>query len=185
MKRFLFALAAVVVVLGVPAAVQARVEADPAKEYVITSEAGPFVICVKPFLGGDARENANHLALHLRQHSWPAYVFDYTAEEKRKAKELLDARYANVPPEARPHKTIHVVDQWAVLIGGYRDFDSASRDIPKVKQTPEPPLVHDGFVAEDNRVYQLSTYAQCIATRNPTVPAPKADASAQTRPGSA
>jgi len=179
MKRFLCVLAGVLAFLAVPVAVQAKVEADPNKEYVISPEAGPFVICVKPYLGSDAHADANRLTLHLRQHGWPAYVYDYTPEEKRKAKEWLDARYANVPPEARPHKTIRVEDQWGVLIGGYRDFDSASRDIPKVKQTPEPPEKRIDFIDGGTRqAYQLSTYAQCIATRNPTVRAPQADPTA-------
>jgi hypothetical protein len=175
MKRFLFALAGALVLLAVPPAGRAaRVEADPNKEYVIGPDAGPYAICVKGFGGDQARELANRLALHLRQNGWPAYVFDFTPEEERKVKELLEERYKNVPPEARPHRTIRVDPQWGVFIGGYRDFDSASRDIPKVKKTPEPPadakVLRVDYVDPTTRqLYQLNTYAQCIATRNPTL----------------
>jgi hypothetical protein len=183
MKRLLFALACVLVLVAVPEAGRAaRVEADPNKEYVIAPEAGPYAICVKGFTGFQARDLANRLVLHLRQHGWNAYVFDFTPEEERKAKEWVEERYKNVPPEARPHRTIRVEPQWGVFIGGYRDFDSASRDLPNVKKTPEPPPdVHDAkgdyLDAGTKQLYHLNAYAQCIATRNPTVRAQKADAS--------
>jgi len=184
MKKYLFALAGVLALLAAPAAGRAaRVEADPNKDYPITPEAGPYVICVKAYGGEDAPELARRLVLHLRQNGWPAYVFDYTAEEERKAKEWLDDRYKNVPPEARPHMRMHVNKQWGVLIGGYKDFDSASADIPKVKKTPEPPapkgyVEADALDPETKQLYRLHTYAQCIATRNPTVPRPQTNTAA-------
>jgi hypothetical protein len=183
MKRFVFVVAGVLVLAAFPTASQARVEADPNKEYIITPEAGPFAICVKSFIGADAHELANQLTLHLRQNGWPAYVFDYTAEERRKAQEWIEARYHDVPPEARPHKTIHVEPQWAVFIGGYRDFDSASHDLAKLKKAPEPPAPKGVLNVElvdpmNGRLYQLSAYAQCMATRNPTVPMQKRDPNA-------
>src|SRR5262245_20994331 len=173
MKRFVFVVAGVLVLAAVPPAGRAaRVEADPNKEYAITPEAGPFAILVKAYSGGDARPLANQLALYLRQQGWPAYVYDYTPERERNAKEWIEARYQNVPPEARRHKTIHVDPQWGVFIGGYRDFDGASGDLAKVKKTPEPPA-QKGFLEVDHvdpmtgKLYQLSAYAQCMATRNP------------------
>jgi hypothetical protein len=180
----LLALAGGLALLAVPATGRAaRVEADPNKEYGLSPEAGPFVICVKPYTGASAREQANRLALHLRQHGWPAYVFDYTPEEERKAKEWLDERYKDVPPEVRRRKTMHVEPQWGVFIGGYSDFESASRDLAKVKKTPEPPPEKNWVEADiinpsTGQIFQLSPYAQCIATRNPTVRVQKADANA-------
>lgn len=179
MKRFVFVVAGVLVLAAVPTVGQARVEADPNKEYPIKPEAGPFAICVKSYIGKDARELANRLALHLRQHGWPGYVYDYTAEEKRKDKELIEERYRGIPPEARLHKTIHVEPQWAVFIGGYRDFDGASNDLAKVKQLPEPKDDSKDFLDPQTRqLYHLNTYAQCMASRNPTVPMPKRDPNA-------
>jgi hypothetical protein len=184
MKKSLFALTTLLAFLAVPAAGRAAgLEADPNKDYPITPEAGPYVICVKAYGGSDAPQLARQLVLHLRQNGWPAYVFDFTAEERKRNKEFFEERYKNVPPEARPHKTFHIEEQWGVLIGGYKDFKSASADIPKVKKTPEPPedkrfLRVDFMDQQTKQLYQLNTYAQCIATRNPTVQAPKANAGA-------
>jgi hypothetical protein len=177
MKKCLFVSAGLLALVAVSAAHAGRVEADPNKEYPISPEAGPYVICVKAYVGRDAHELANRLVLHLRQQGWQAYMYDYSAEERRKNQELLDERYKNVPPEARMqiHKTIHVEDQFGVLVGGYTDFDSASKDIAKVKKTPEPPadprFADVDFVDQETKqIYRLHTYAQCIATRNPTLP---------------
>ncbi|HZT80906.1 MAG TPA: hypothetical protein VFA26_11810 [Gemmataceae bacterium] len=183
MRRFLFALAGVLVLVAVPPAGRAaRVEADPNKEYVLGPEVGPYVICVKGYVGYRAQELANRLVLHLRRNGWPAYVYDFTPEEKRKAQEWLDDRYKNVPPEARPHKTIHVEPQWGVFVGGYRDFDGASHDVPKVKQAPWPEADKTDFDhftdAKTRQIYQVSPYAQCIATHNPTVRVEKPDPNA-------
>ncbi len=174
MKKCLFVCAGLLALVAVPAARAGKVEADPNKEYPISPEAGPYVVCVKAYCGTEAHSLANRLALHLRQNGWPAYVFDYSAEERRKAQEWLDERYKNVPEGARPHKTIRVQEQWGVLIGGYNDFDSASNDIARIKKTPEPPadpnkLDVELLDPETKQVYKLHTYAQCIATRNPTV----------------
>jgi hypothetical protein len=183
MKRLLFALAVGLALLAVPATGRAaRVEADPNKEYPVSPEAGPYVICVTAYTGPSAHHLANQLTLHLRQNGWPAYVFDYSAEERRKAQELLDERYKNLPPDVPRRKTVRVEEQWGVLIGGYRDFDGASNDIPKVRQTPWPNLDKTGFDhvtdPSNGAIYQVSPYAQCLATRNPTVRVQKADPNA-------
>jgi hypothetical protein len=176
MKRSLFALAGVLVLLAAPPGGRAaRVEADPNKEYVIGPEAGPFAILVKGYTGSDARERANRLALHLRQNGWSAYVYDYTPEAERNAKEWIDARYGNLPPDVpRPHMKIRYDTQWGVFVGGYSDFDSASRDVPRLKKTPEPTedrrmLDPDLLDPTTKQLYRLNTYAQCMATRNPTM----------------
>jgi hypothetical protein len=186
MKRFLFALAGSLVLLAAPSAGRAaRVEADPNKEYPISSEAGPYIICVRAYNGPNSRSMANQLTLYLRKNGWPAYVFDYSAEEKRKAQELLDERYRNLPPDVPRRKTIRVEDQWAVFIGGYKDFDSASDDLPKLKKTPwdvpelKPLCDHTtGQTSGGARVYQISPFAYAIAARNPTVQVPKPDPNA-------
>jgi hypothetical protein len=182
MKKILLALALGPGLLAVPAVGRAaRVEADPNKEYVLSPEAGPYAILVKAYMGDEAHQLADQLALHLRQNGWPAYVFDYTPEEERKAKEWLDLRYANAPPEVQRSKRIRVQQQWGVFVGGYRDFDGASRDIARLRKTPEPhrdPGDIDLINPQTGQLFQLHTYAQCIATRNPTVPRPQQDANA-------
>jgi hypothetical protein len=125
---------------------------------------------------------ANQLTLYLRQNGYPAYVFDYSGEEKRKAKELLDDRYRNIPEEVRPRKKIRVEDQWGVFIGGYKDLESASGDLARVKK-----LKWDNLKKTDldyvpdmktGEILEVSPFAYSFASRNPTVPQPKTDPNA-------
>jgi hypothetical protein len=118
----------------------------------------------------------------LRQNGYPAYVFDYSGEEKRKAKELLDERYRNIPEEARPKRTIRVEDQWGVFIGGYKDLESAGGDLIRVKK-----LKWDGLKKTDldyvpnlktGQILEVSPFAYSFASRNPTIPQPKTDPNA-------
>ena len=103
MRRFLFALTSVIVVLVVTRpGWAAKIEADPNKEYVITPEAGVWMICVGCYTGEDAHNLAHQLVYQLR--SWkdplPAYIFDYSAELKRKQEDDKKAwreRYPDTP----------------------------------------------------------------------------------------
>jgi hypothetical protein len=181
MKSYFIAGMGIVALLAVP--LVGRAQGDPSQAYYITPQAGPFAILVKGFTGVDAQNQAFRLAEYLRQQRWPAYVYDYTPEIERQNKEFLEARYKDYPPEARPHRMIRVDPQWGVFIGGYRDFDSASKDLPNVKKTPEPPDYKDVDLAEplDKKraaLYHLNLFAQCIATRNPTVRMQRADPNA-------
>jgi hypothetical protein len=181
MNKYLFALAGGLVILAASPGHAAPVEADPNKEYVLTPEVGPCVICIKGYTGSSARRLANQLALHLRQNSFPAYVYDYSAEERRKIKEILEERYRNVPEMAR-RRTIRVEDQWGVLVGGYPDLDSASQDLNRIKKLPFHNLGKNelDYVPDMNtgRLLAVSPYAHCFATRNPLVPQPKPDPTA-------
>jgi hypothetical protein len=184
MKRLLFALAGGLTVLAAAAPAHAApVEADPNKEYVLTPEVGPYVICAKGYMGANAHELARRLVLHLRRHGFPAYVYDYSEEERRKARETLEERYKMAPELAR-HKTIRVEEQWGVLVGGYKDFDGASKDVPKVKKLEawkEDLPKSDLDIVPDmstGRLYAMSPCAYAFATRNPLVPQAKPDPNA-------
>jgi hypothetical protein len=175
MRKLLFAVtssfALLVVVETAPAA---RVEADPNKQYFLTPAAGPYIICVKGFIGENAQKLANQLTLHLRQQGYPAYVFDYTAEEERKAREMLAERYRMAPELARTRR-VRIEKQWGVMIGGYQDMESASKDIAKVKKLPWSEAGTDGVVDSQGQILRVSPYAHAFATRNPLVPVQPVD----------
>src|SRR5712691_8146310 len=62
--------------------------AEAASQYPVTPEAGPWLICAASYMGADAPDLARQLVLEIRQrHRLPAYVFDRTAEERRKQRE--------------------------------------------------------------------------------------------------
>ncbi len=184
MKFTLYALAAGLAVLAAAAMSFAgpKVEADPNKEYVLTPEVGPYVVCVKGYVGPNARSLASTLVLNTRRQGFAAYVYDYSAEERRKVKEILDEKYKMAPEVARK-KTIRVEENWGVLVGaGYRDLEAAGKDVDKVKKLSwdDLPKTATDIVPEmkKGQLFQVSPYSHAFATRNPLVAAAKPDPNA-------
>ena len=128
MRGFLLALAGLLgpVASGIG---YAQVEADPARDYRVTPEAGPWMICAASYMGEPAAKLAHDLTLELRQrYQLPAYVFNRGAEERRKQQEEFDNErqqrqeylrkmgYTGEVPLRR--RTVRIEDQYAVLVGG-------------------------------------------------------------------
>jgi hypothetical protein len=133
MWRCLFALAGLAAVAGWAVAV----EADPNKEYPVTPEAGAYLICAASYTGPQAAQTAHELVLDIRRHfNLPAYVFN-KGDKERREQQAERERLKKLCPEGR-FRTVRIEDQCAVLVGGYKDIDSARRaldDIKKLKPT--------------------------------------------------
>jgi hypothetical protein len=186
MRRFLLALTGVIVVLvATRPGWAAKVEADPDKEYVITPEAGVWMVCVGCYTGDDARNLAHQLVYQLRSskdHLLPAYIFDYSAELKRKREEDKKAWRERYPDT--PVRTFKMEDQFGVLVGGYKDSEAAHEALLKIKKMPAPKLELPGKPAYEI-VYQynpetkkteagwVNPLTRSFVTRNPTLPPEK------------
>ncbi len=99
-----------------------RVEADPAKTYELTEEAGPWLIFAASFAGEGAAEDARELVLELRKRfKLPAYVhsqrFDFTQS----------VRGIGINPDLSPKQMKYdkasVFDEFAVLVGDFASVD--------------------------------------------------------------
>src|SRR5262249_1006217 len=104
----------------------ARVEVDPSKEYIVTPEAGPWMICATAYVGPEASQLAHQMVLEIRSRfDLPAYVFSRGDEERRKQQRELEEFRKQFPDyQGRlPHTRIQ--EEYAVLIGGYKDMDAA------------------------------------------------------------
>jgi hypothetical protein len=130
----------------------ARVEADPNKEYTITPDAGEWMIIVTYYTGPLAQKYAHELVLELRgSYDLPAYVFNRGAEERRRFQEERDKRRKQREdylkqmgiqvdvPERR--KTYRIEDQYAILVGGYKDMETARKALEHVKRLDPPKTV--------------------------------------------
>src|SRR6266446_3283347 len=135
MKRILFVLSGVACLFLAGEAL-ARVEADPSKEYAITPEAGPWVISATCYVGPDAAVLAHELVLEIRSRfDLPAWVFNKGDNERRQNMENWRKMQEALPPEQRlPYRGSRIQEQCAVLIGGYKDMDTARRALDKVRK---------------------------------------------------
>jgi hypothetical protein len=157
MRRFLIALA-VLAAAGRGSAAP-PVAADPNKEYAVTPEAGPWMICAASFTGPQAPQLAHGLVVELRQnYGLPAYVFNRGAEERRKEQERVEKirqqqreflKQLGASTEVVPArvKTIRIEEQFAVLLGGYKDIDTARKELDRIKKLKSPPTQFCNYVA--------------------------------------
>ena len=137
MKRFLFALTGLALLALTGTALARDVEADPNKNYPVTADIGPWMICVHAYTGPNAGHMAHDLVLEIRQsYQLPAYIFNRGAEDRRKQQEEVD-RIKQLSPGARL-RTPLIEEQFAVLIGGYKDMDAARSALNGIKKLKMP-----------------------------------------------
>jgi hypothetical protein len=164
---------------------QGQVEADPNKEYLVTPEAGPWMIKAAVFVGPEAPPLAHKMIIEIRRgYQLPAYVFNFGQQERRKRDEELQRMHRLYPETKVPLRTTRIEDQCAVLIGGYKDSDEARRALEKIKKLPPPsdprllPVLFqekevknggpDGMA--ELQVARANPFAMSFVIRNPTVP---------------
>jgi hypothetical protein len=196
MKRFLFALAGLAV-WALASLAQAPAGADPNQVYAITPAVGPWTICVASFTGEPAAKLAHDLVVELRtKYRLPAYLYNRGDEQRRQQQwELQEKRRqqeealrrAGLNPVDVPlrNRTARIEEQFAVLVGGYKDMDSASRDLKRIKQLKAPESVPAGVIYEQNltalasgdkpqpKEVRLNPFTSSFVAPNPTIPAPE------------
>src|SRR5262249_18555913 len=103
-----------------------------------------------------------------------------SAEERRKQQEEVD-RIKQLCQGTRPRlRIVRIEDQFAVLVGGYRDMEVARRaldDLKKVKPPSEKFMPKLTQVNEEKRVGESAAvhpFLLAFVVRNPVVPVEKA-----------
>ncbi len=142
------------------------VVAEPPHEWAVRPEHGEWMICVKSYVGVNARAQAVELADHIRrQHKAAAYLFERNGEDRqreevrqanfRQAKEAELAPFLRVQDRMKAEaatKGVEYIDtptvyrmpkvavesQWAVLVGGFTTADLARKGLNTVREWPVP-----------------------------------------------
>src|SRR5438105_3458945 len=126
MKRLLFACVGLAGLVMASAA-QARVEADPNKDYKVTPDLGPWMICATCYVGELAPQLAHEMVLELRSRfDLPAYVVNKGEEARKKQMEEWQRWHQQFPEANVPLRGVRIQEQYVVLISGYKDMDTAS-----------------------------------------------------------
>jgi hypothetical protein len=203
MRSSLFVLAGSAVLMAASQG-YAKVEADPQKEYPIAPDAGPWMICVKSYMGEMAPRFARDLVYELRsRYDLPAYVFNRGDEERRKLQAELEKqrREQEVPLLSLQQNTnlagapvsgplgprvprVRIEDQCAVLIGGYKNMEEASKALQKIKKLDPPKSVpaDNLLVASPDasnparrsvKAAPMNPFAASFVVPNPTIPQEK------------
>jgi hypothetical protein len=183
MKRFLFALAGLALVVGPGSFAAPTVDTDPNQKYEITPAAGQWMICAASYSGEQAANLSHELVLDIRRnYNLPAYIFNRSAEERRQQQAEIERIRQNSPEGARIR--IHrIEDQFAVLVGGYKDMESARKALDGFKKlkptnkkvmdtiTRQHEAVQDGKKGIMTETILVNPFVSSFVVRNPTVPA--------------
>jgi hypothetical protein len=151
MKRFLFLLAGLALLAGIGRFDAQQPDAEP-EPYAITPQAGNWLICVASYtqrMPGDiepemlanmpagvpdAGRLAHDFAQEIRtKYKTPAYVYNRGAEEH--AKQLAELqKLRQLTGEGGRFRTIRIREQFAVLVGGYKDSQTARKELDRIKR---------------------------------------------------
>jgi hypothetical protein len=162
------------------------------RDILVTPAAGPYLIYVTSYTGPKGPSMARELVSELRGDPYrlPAFVFNYGEKERREElervrKEVERRREAlrqqglsgDVPIRV-PHMKIDV--EVGVLVGGYRDHESARRDLERIKKLPTPDprkvklpgvvvgeLSNRGTGTAKSAVMPVNPFVRAIVVRNP------------------
>jgi hypothetical protein len=171
--------------------------ADLVKEFLVTPMAGAWMICLASYSGPEAAQMARDFVLVLRDPKGPykmtAYVFNRGGEERQKEKLRIEQlkrqmreKYkemgVDVPPPIRVPK-IRIEDQYAVLVGSFKDMASARRQLDAVRKLalPDPAKVKmDSAYIIDPKTNKgesawINPFLSAFVVPNPTAPPPAAN----------
>ncbi len=167
--------------------------ADGPSALTVTAQAGPWMICAASYGGPPSRGQAEELAAEIRtRYNLPAYVFNRTAEERRQEHERVERlkeerrkqlEAAGLPPDTPVHiKTVRIEDQYAVLVGGYKDDVTARKELDRIRTLkPSDKYLQTAYVPDAKtgkmREEAINPFRGAFVCRNPAVPVekPKAD----------
>ncbi len=181
MRRCLLTLVSgVVVATWTVSASAAPVDADPNKPYLVTPDVGPWVIFAASYKGANCKDFAHQAVLCLRQRDQvPAYVYDRGEAERRQQREFMEEmrRDNHLSPDAHL-RTVHIDEECAVLIGGFKDMESAGKALAAVKKLPPPNIqnykpdmmVLPGSQGPTAQLYAVNPFTNSFVTRNPVIP---------------
>jgi cell division septation protein DedD len=161
-------------------------QADINAAYAVTPQAGPWMICVASYQSESASELAYQLCTYLRQKNYPAYVYNRGNAERKKLQEELDQWQKAYPGVPRRRVLAHPQeDQFAVLLGGFNDMDTATVQLKKVRKWDLPDIklksgkpafdTYDVYEPGKDKKFEMKRYPvnpfhAAMVVPNPTMP---------------
>lgn len=110
-----------------------RADANPSSIPRLTPQAGQWLVCAASYTGPESADLATQLATWIKgRYNTPVYLFNRSDEERKRLNDEYAARGLK--------KTVRVEDQYAVLVGGYADIETASKARDVIRKWPLPDL---------------------------------------------
>jgi hypothetical protein len=138
MKRFLFVLLGGLTVLALLGKAPGAPwdDARPNGDLYVTPQAGPWLIMAAWYKGEEGKDLAREFALEVKRHyKVNTYVFNH-GEKERKEQEAQIQQMKELLKDTpiKRIRRVRVEEQWAVLIGGYKDMESANKALVDLRK---------------------------------------------------
>lgn len=168
-----------------------------ATQYPVTPQVGEWLILVQSYTGEGSEKLAEDLATSLRTEykpALPAYVFNRAEEERQKERERIRAikqhreqlaQREGMPKDTKwePIRTHKIEDSYAVMIGGWKDMETARKALEHIRKlkAPAQKFMHqgrylappaDGSKARDEVYGGLNPFLTAFVVHNPMLPTP-------------
>ncbi|HVK18612.1 MAG TPA: hypothetical protein VM533_16890 [Fimbriiglobus sp.] len=170
--------------------------------WYVRPDLGPWMICIKSYSGPESRKLAEALAAEIRQtHNAGSYLFEWGSEERQQEQERRDKVREELQKEQAPFlqvreqmkqkaaaEGIEFIDtpvkvrvpivrypeQWAVLVGGFKDMDAARKALDAVRQWPAPKdtrLMDQAFISRPGQpeAAYINPFAAAMTAPNPAI----------------
>lgn len=180
MKRLRWLLAVAWLATLVWTAPRAGAQAEQTR--TLTPQAGQWLVCAASYTGPEAKDLANQLANWIQsKYNAPVYLYNRADEERKR----LNEEYA----KRGLKKGVRIEDQYAVLVGGYADLETAGKARDVVRRWPLSELklasgkspfdLETTFDMDVNGQQKAVTrpinpFTSAIPIRNPLTPKPTA-----------
>jgi hypothetical protein len=188
MDRLSWAAAVGLAILAGTAQADPPAEMDPLNIYAVNAQAGSWMILAASYTGETGKDLARQLLVEVRnRHHLPAYAWNFSDPERRRQQQEEQERVRRLAAQGLPTKerVIDIKDHWGVLIGGYRDLNSASAALPTIRTLPMPELkAPTGRIPFETQYFteptpdgrgvvkraMISPFLGAMAVPNPTIP---------------
>lgn len=164
-------------------------EPEPNQDIKVTAKAGDWMICVHTYKGPEAHQMARQMVSVLRAKPYElwAYVYNFTSDARHQHevqnKQIIE-KYKQLMKLTGQTKlnvrlpSFKIEDEVGILVGGYKDMETARRALTEIKKLPmpDPKLVKLDkmwiFEKDDKQAKEMfvNPLASGMVVRNPTAP---------------
>lgn len=176
--------------------------ATAAHAWYVRPDLGPWMICIKSYSGPESQKLAEALAAEIRQtHNAGSYLFEWGSEERQQEMERRKNVVEELRKEQAPFLAVReqmkakaaadgiefidtevkvrvpivrYPEQWAVLVGGFKDMDAARKALDAVRQWPPPKdtrLMDTAFISRPGQpeAAYINPFAAAMTAPNPAI----------------
>jgi hypothetical protein len=119
--------------------------------FEVTAQAGPWMVLAATYTSPQGTPDAVYMAeqvvRHLRANKYNAYLWNFSDQKRRQEEEEYNRMMQANPDRPYRRRITRMHEQCGVLVGGYRDSETANKVMQAVKVLPAP-VVRNRYGAE-------------------------------------